>query len=86
MKNGTLAVTVTNPSHDSPRTARIRVAGGTATEARAVVLTHAEMTGRNTFDRPDEVRPAPLAVTVGGGVVDVTIPKHAIVSMEVKVS
>jgi alpha-N-arabinofuranosidase len=85
-RNGTLAATLTNPSHDSPLTARIRVAGGSAAEARGVVLTHAEMTGRNTFDHPDEVKPAPLPVTLRGGLVEVTIPKHAIVSIEVRVS
>ena len=60
LKNGTLAVTLTNPSHDSPLTARIRLASGTAAEARGVVLTHAEMTAHNTFDRPEEVKLAPL--------------------------
>ena len=67
-------------------TARIRVAGGTATEARGSVLTHADMTARNTFDRPEEVKLAPLAVNVRGGMVEVAIPKHAVVSIEVRVS
>ena len=79
-------MTLTNPSHDSAADARIRLTDGTATEARGVVLTHAEMTGRNTFDRPDEVKPAPLPVTLRGGVVDVTIPKHAVASIELRVS
>jgi alpha-N-arabinofuranosidase len=85
-QNGTLAVSLTNPSHDSPLTARIRLVGGTAAEARGVVLTHSEMTARNTFDRPDEVKPAPLPVTLRGGVVEVAMPKHAVASIEVRVS
>jgi alpha-N-arabinofuranosidase len=85
LKNGTLAVTLTNPSHDSPLTARIRLASGTATETRGVVLTHADMTARNTFDRPEEVKLAPIPVTLRGGQIEVAIPKHAIVSLEVKV-
>ncbi len=86
LKNGTLTVTLTNPSHDTPLTARVRLADGSAVEARGMVLTHAEMTGRNTFDRPDEVKPAPLPVTVRGGLAEVTIPKHAVASIEVRVS
>ena len=81
-----MTVTMTNPSHDSPLTARIRLAGGTATEARGVVLTHAEMTARNTFDRPEEVKLVPLPVTLRGSVVEVVLPKHAVVSLEVNVS
>ena len=43
--------------------ARIRLAGGAhLREARATVLTHEDMRATNTFDRPDEVAPAALAV------------------------
>ena len=46
----------------------------------------AEMTARNTFDRPEEVKLVPLPVTLRGSVVEVVLPKHAVVSLEVKVS
>ena len=85
-KDGMLALTLTNPSHDSPVTARIRLAGGNAAEARGVILTHADMSARNTFDRPDEVKLAPLAVNPRGGLLEVAIPKHAVVSIEVRMS
>ena len=86
LKDGKLSVTLTNPSHDSPLTARIRLASGRAAEARGVVLTHADMTARNTFARPEEVKLAPLTVNLRGGVVEVAIPKHAVASLEVRVS
>jgi alpha-N-arabinofuranosidase len=86
LKKGMLTVTLTNPSLDSPVTARIRLAAGNAAEARGSVLTHVDMTARNTFDRPDEVKLAPLAVSVRGGTVEVAIPKHAVVSIAVRVS
>jgi alpha-N-arabinofuranosidase len=86
LKNGALTVTLSNPSHDSPLTARIRLTSGTAAEARGVVLTHAEMTAHNTFDRPDEVRLAPMPASLRGGAVEVAIPKHAVVSLEIRVS
>ena len=85
-KDGRLTVTLTNPSHDSPLTARIRLAAGTAAEARGSVLTHADMTARNTFDRPEEVKLAPIAVNLRGGTVEVAIPKHAVVSLDVRLS
>ena len=59
LKDGRLAVTLTNASLDSAVTARIRLTAGTAGEARASVLTHADMTAHNTFDRPQEVKLAP---------------------------
>jgi alpha-N-arabinofuranosidase len=86
LKDGQLAITLTNPSLDAALTARIRLVSGTATEARGVVLTHADQTARNTFDRPAEVSPAPLTVTSRGGTVEVAIPKHAVVSIELRVS
>jgi alpha-N-arabinofuranosidase len=86
LKNGTLSVSLTNPSHDSPLTARVRLASGTASEARGIILTHPEMNGRNTFDRPEEVKLAPLPVTLRGGTLEVAIPKHAIVSIEVRMN
>jgi alpha-N-arabinofuranosidase len=86
LKNGRLTVTVTNPSLDSPLTARIRLTAGTAAEARGVVLTNADMTAHNTFDRPEEVKLAPLVVSVRGATVEVAIPKHAVASIEVRLS
>ncbi len=77
-----LAVTLTNPSLDSPLAARIRLSGGSASEARAVVLTHASMMARNTFDRPGEVKLAPLPVAVRSGALELDIPRHAVVSIE----
>ena len=86
LKDRKLAVTLTNPSLDSPVTARIRIAGGAAAEARGVVLTHADMMARNTFDRPEEVKLAPLPASVRGSIVEIVIPKHGVASIEVMVS
>jgi alpha-N-arabinofuranosidase len=86
IKNGTLSVSLTNPSHDSPLTARVRFASGTASEARGIILTHADMTARNTFDRPEEVKLAPFPVTLRGGALETAIPKHSIVLLEVRMN
>ena len=86
IKDGRVALTLTNPSLDAPLTARIRLTGGSAVEGRGLVLTHAEMMARNTFDRPEEVKLAPLPVNVRGGLLEVAIPRHAVVSIDVHVS
>lgn len=40
---------------------------------------------RNTLLRPVEVKLAPLAVSLRGGTVKMAMPKHAVVSIEVRV-
>ena len=50
------------------------------------MLTHADMTAHNTFDRPEEVKLAPIPVNLRGGTVEVAIPKHAVVSLDVRLS
>ncbi len=85
LKAGRVTVTLTNPSLDAPLTARLHLPGATAAEARATVLTHSEPSARNTFDRPNEVTPAPLAATLRGSAVEVVLPKHAVVSLEIRV-
>ena len=82
-----LTVTLTNPSVDSPASAVVRLAGGAqASEARAMVLTHDDMRGRNTFQHPDEVTLAPLAVTVAREGVSVTLPKHSVTALEIQLA
>jgi alpha-N-arabinofuranosidase len=82
-----LTVTLTNPSVDSPVSARIRFAGGARVkEGRGQALTHSDMRARNTFQNPDEVKPSPLPVNVGAGGLTLEIPKHAVVAVEVQLA
>jgi alpha-L-arabinofuranosidase len=60
-----LMVTLTNPSLDSPVTARVRFAGGArASDGRGAALTHSDMRARNTFQNTDEVRLSSLPVKI----------------------
>ncbi len=78
-------VTLTNPSIESALATRIRFAGGASvSEGRAVVLTHDDMRAKNTFDKPDDVRPASLPVKVDGAVVLVDLPKHSVAALELQ--
>src|SRR5688572_2709157 len=82
VRGKTLTVTLTNPSLQDGLAARIRLAGGAhLREARATVLTHEDMRATNTFDRPDEVAPAALAVRVSGGTATLAVPKQSVVAV-----
>jgi alpha-N-arabinofuranosidase len=81
-----LTVTLTNPSLDSAVAARIRLTSGSIVEGRGSVLTHAEMNAGNTFDRPNEVKLAPFPVTVRGNNTEISIPKHAVVSLQLRMA
>jgi alpha-N-arabinofuranosidase len=81
---GTLAVTLTNPSLDSPVNARVRLDGAEPIEVAGQVLTHDDRQGANTFDRPNEVSLAPMRATVDRQGVRVTIPKQAVVSLSIR--
>jgi alpha-L-arabinofuranosidase len=82
-----LAVTLTNPSLDAAVSARIRLGGGgRVAEGRATVLTHEKMTATNTFDDPDNVTLSDLTVKVRGDAAQVTVPKQAVVALELKIA
>jgi alpha-N-arabinofuranosidase len=81
-----LTLTLTNPSLDDPVTAAIQlVGGGRIAEGRGRVLTHEEMTATNTFDDPDNVTPSDLDVKIQGDAARVTIPRRAVVALELHV-
>jgi alpha-N-arabinofuranosidase len=82
-----LTVTLTNPSLDTPVTARIRLTGGAqARDGRGTVLTHSDMRARNTFQNTNEVSPSPLPVKPGGEGFVVAIPKQAVVAIEIQLA
>jgi alpha-N-arabinofuranosidase len=87
IREGTLTITLTNPSVDRPVTARIRMTGGRQpVEARGTALTHDDMRGRNTFEDPDAVRPGSLAATVTGNALSVTLPRHSVAALEIRLT
>ena len=82
-----LAVTLTNPSLDAAVSARIRLDGaGRVAEGRGTVLTHEEMTATNTFDDPDNVTLSKLTVGVRGDAAHVTVPRQAVVALELQIA
>ncbi len=85
IKGKRLAVSLTNPSLDHAVGARLRLGDGSSIrEARARVLTHDDASAGNTFDNPSEVGLAPLAVETAGSTISVTLPKHAVATIELE--
>jgi alpha-N-arabinofuranosidase len=77
-----VTVTLTNPSLQDGVVTRIRLSGGAPLrEGRATVLTHPDMHATNTFEKPNEVTLAALAIRVSGDTATVTIPKQAVVAV-----
>jgi alpha-N-arabinofuranosidase len=85
-KDGTLHVTMTNPSLESPMTAHLHLTSGSLIEGRGTVLTHPDMTAHNTLDKPNEVQLSTLPVTVRGNKVEVSIPQRGVVLLELKMT
>ena len=81
-----LTVTISNPSLDSSVTARLRLTNGAITEGKGSVLTHTEMTASNTLDHPNEVVLASFPVNIRSSQVEFSIPRHAVVSLELKMA
>lgn len=86
IKDRMVTVTITNPSVDTPVSARIRVKSSSVTESRGTVLTHSDMTARNTFAQPDQVRPVPLPITVRANGAGLTLPPRSVASLELRLA
>ena len=85
VRDKSLTVTLTNPSLQDGVATRIRLTGGARLrEVRATVLTHPDMHATNTFERPNEVTLAALAVQVSGDTATITIPKQAVVAVSLQ--
>jgi alpha-L-arabinofuranosidase len=83
MRNNRLTVTVTNPSVQDDATVRLRIAGPLRpAEARGTVLTHAAMNATNSFDKPNEVIPAPLSVSLSGDTATVRLPSQSVSALQ----
>jgi alpha-N-arabinofuranosidase len=81
-----MTVTLTNPSVDSSVTTSIRLTTGSIVEAQGRVLTHPEMTAKNTFDHPDQVKSAPQPVNVRGSRAEVSLPPRSVMALELRIS
>jgi alpha-N-arabinofuranosidase len=87
IRDGRLAVTLTNPSLESEVSTVVRLdGGGRVAEGRGTVLTHEDMAATNTFAGPDNVTPSALAVRISGDAAHVTVPRRAVVALELLIA
>jgi alpha-N-arabinofuranosidase len=81
-KSGVVHVTMSNLDPNQARTVAVDVRGMRATGATGRILTAPAM---NSYERPDVVKPAPFTgATVANGQLNVTLPAHSVVVLELK--
>lgn len=82
-KDGALTISATNWGLGHELEADFQLPGNATDVLRAQVLTGPAATSHNTFERPDEVALADLAVRVDGGRVRFTLPPHSVATVRV---
>jgi alpha-N-arabinofuranosidase len=86
LRDGRLAVSLTNPSLEAGVNVRLRLASGQVAESRGEMLTHSGMRARNTFSNPAEVKTVPLKVNHRGPLVESVIPRQSVVALELRLA
>ncbi len=81
-REGTLALTVTNPHLSEPREAEIAVRGGTVRTVRATTLAARDVHDANTFDDPQTVAPREAEVAVSGDPLVYRFPPASVTRLE----
>ena len=57
-----------------------------SSEGRGTVLTHPAMNAASAFEKPDEVRPQPLHVTISGDSATVTLPRQSVAALQLRLA
>lgn len=84
-KNGEVHLSVTNASPDKTETITVNINGLTVKNAEGEILQGKEMGSYNSFQKPEEVKPAPFTgAKVKKGVLTLTLPAHSIVTLTLK--
>jgi alpha-L-arabinofuranosidase len=74
---------VVNPSLDQPREPSINLRPGSASNAKATVLTASDPHAHSTLEQKDVVVPKDAPVKVSGGVVSFTFPPASVTKLEI---
>lgn len=82
-KNGKVHVSMTNASPDKTQTVTVNLGGLNVKTAAGEILQGKAMGSYNTFAKPNEVTPAKFTdAKVKKGTLEVTIPAHSIITLE----
>ena len=79
---GSVTLSLTNTHPTDATTVSCAIQGGGVTKANGRVLTAAEIGGHNTFDRPEQVKPAPFdGARLQNGRLTLELPARSVVSL-----
>ena len=81
-KDGRVALTFANPSHEESRAVTCVIDGVRSGAARGRVLHHADFNAHNTFEMPDALMPKPLEVSVSGAELKFELPPMSVAAVE----
>ncbi len=82
-KGNVVTLTMVNPALTSPSETQVALRGVSVARATGVVLASDDMHAHNTFENPNAVKTAALAVTVNGDMMTVTIPAASVTKLEI---
>jgi alpha-N-arabinofuranosidase len=82
--SGKILLTLCNLHHEDASELRVELRGSEARKAAGRILTGPDTDSRNTFERPDAVKPAGFdGVAVSRGALVVTLPARSVVALDV---
>jgi alpha-L-arabinofuranosidase len=82
-KGNVVTLTAVNPDLSKTIETEVAIRGVSITRASGIVLTSRDMHDHNTFDQPDMVKPAALAVAMHGDLVSVSIPAASVIQLQI---
>jgi alpha-N-arabinofuranosidase len=82
-KNQDVTLTLVNPDLSKTMETQIALRGAAVASASGTVLAASDMHAHNTFDHPNAVMPTALAIAVGGGLLNVSIPAASVTKLEI---
>jgi alpha-N-arabinofuranosidase len=82
-KDRVVTLTIVNPDLSKTVETQIALPGAAITSASGTVLAARDMHAHNTFDQPNAVTPATLAVALRGDLLNVSIPAASVTKLDV---
>jgi alpha-N-arabinofuranosidase len=83
--SGKIHVSLVNTDPNRPAKVNMKLSGAAAASITGRVITGSAMNAMNTFEKPDEVRPAPFtAIAKNGDAAELSLPARSVVILEIQ--
>jgi alpha-N-arabinofuranosidase len=82
-KNQVVTLTIVNPDLSKTIDTEIALRGAVVASASGTVLAASDIHAHNTFDQPNAVMSTTLAVAVGGGLMNVSLPAASVTKLDI---